>query len=152
VLTTYQIAPAHRCCRPDRAPFEAALLCAPFARQVNPRPGELRAAWKWLSAVIELSGFTVEEVLIQFRNVTWKGPVSTPTGHCPVTRPGCQIASHQVLAGWPDGTLLPSRPRPAKDRFVTETDLTSRIGCFLDRPEAAGHLIYGPDTQGSAPL
>jgi len=30
-----------------------------------------------LSAVIELSDFTAEEVLIEFRIAMWKGPVST---------------------------------------------------------------------------
>ena len=38
---------------------------------------ELRATWKWFSAVIECSGFTAEEVLIGFCNSTWKRPVST---------------------------------------------------------------------------
>ena len=38
---------------------------------------ELRATWKWSSAVIEFSGFTAEEVLIGFCNATWKRPVST---------------------------------------------------------------------------
>ena len=38
---------------------------------------ELRATWKWFSAVIEFSGFTAEEVLIGFCNSTWKRPVST---------------------------------------------------------------------------
>jgi len=37
-----RIAPEHRCCRSGRVPVEAALLCAPVARQVNPALGVRR--------------------------------------------------------------------------------------------------------------